>query len=52
MLKLQSINGYMILFDEKDNNIFRSEKLPKSGCTIIAETKLRVWAKKNCLEVR
>ena len=52
MLKFQTQRDFLILFDSETNKVLKSEKLPMSGSTVIAETKIRVWAKKNGLEVR
>ena len=51
MLKFQAQNDFLILFDDKTNKVVKSEKLPNSGSTIIAEVKIRTWAKKNGLEI-
>ena len=42
---------WIALFDTKDNKVLKSEKLPNSGSTIIAEMKIRTWAKRNGLVV-
>lgn len=48
--KIQTTSDWAYLYGE-DNKIIRSEKLPASGATIIAVTKLMVWAKKNGIKV-
>lgn len=48
--KIQTTPDWAYLYDE-GNKIIKSEKLPASGATVIAVTKLRVWARKNGIEV-
>jgi len=51
MLKFQNDRKFLVLFDSDTNKIVKSEKLPLSGNTAIAETKIRVWAKKQGMEI-
>lgn len=49
--KIQTTPDWAYLYDQ-DNKIIKSEKLPHSGATAIAIAKLRVFAKRNGIEVK
>lgn len=48
---IQTTPDWAFLYDS-DNKVLKSERLPMSGDTVIATTKLRVWARKNGIEVK
>ena len=48
--KIQKTSTWIYLYSP-DNKILKSAKLPMSGDTTIAETRLRVWAKHNGVKV-
>ena len=52
MIKVQKDKNFMFLYETDTNKILKSEKLNHSGSTIMAETKLRVWAKRNGIKVK
>ena len=49
--KIQTTPDWAYLYGP-DNKIIKSEKLPASGATVVATTKLRVWAKRHGFEVK
>jgi hypothetical protein len=49
--KIQTTPDYAFLYDN-DNKVIKSEKLTHSGATAIAIQRLRVFAKRNGIEVK
>lgn len=50
--RIQHSKCYSYLYDSNNNKVLKSEPLPSSGGTAIADAKLRVWAKNHNVEVK
>ena len=51
LAKIQFDSKWAYLYSTKDNKVLKSVKLPVSGGTVIATTRLKVWARNNGIKV-